>query len=87
MQSITGFIPNLSPKGKGNDVLFLLCCKARIEGWFEGFTAVFGKYVGCCNYACSICFFASNAVQAILYSEYKWLVVALQTAYSVSLCC
>ena len=54
-----------------------LRCKARIEGWFEGFTAMFGKYGGCCNYACSIRFFATNAVQAILYSEYKRLVVSV----------
>jgi len=68
-------------------VLSQLRCKAQIEGWFEGFETVFDKYVGCCNYACSMRSFATNAVQAILYSEYKWLVVALQTAYSVSLCC
>ena len=66
----------------GNNVLSLLRCKAQIEGWFEGFTAVFGKYVGCCNYDWSIRFFATNAVQAILYSEYKWLVVTLQTTCS-----
>ena len=53
---MTGFIPNLSPKGKGNDVLYQLRCKAQIEGWFEGFENVFDKYVGCCNYACSILF-------------------------------
>lgn len=51
-----GFIPKLSPKGKGNDVLSQLRCKAQFKGWFEGFETVFDKYVGCCNYACSIRF-------------------------------
>ena len=77
-----GFIPKLSPKGKGNDVLSQLRCKAQFKGWFEGFETVFDKYVGCCNYACSIRFFATYAVQAILYCEYKWLVVTVQTTCS-----
>ena len=65
-------------------MLSLLRCKAQIEGRGEGFKTVSDKYVGCCNYVCSIRFFATNAVQAILYCEYKWLVVSVFGASSLT---
>ena len=57
--------------GKGNDVLSQLRCKAQIEGRFEGFTAVFDKYVGSYDYACSSHLGTIRTQQAILYDGYK----------------
>ena len=68
--------------GKGNDVLSQLRCKAQIEGWFEGFETMFGKYIGSYDYACSSHLGTIRTVQAILYGGYKPFVVTLQTTCS-----